>query len=97
MKTALDLPDELMKEVKFRAVRDGRKLKDEIADLLRRGLDTPSESVQPVLAGVERDSRSGLPVVTCARPKARGRDLSPSRLANILLQQETAWNHEAGR
>ena len=40
MKTTLDLPDELMREVKIRAVKENRKLKDAIADLLRRGLGT---------------------------------------------------------
>jgi plasmid stability protein len=38
MKTTLDLPDDLVKEVKLRAVHEGRKLKDEMADLLRKGL-----------------------------------------------------------
>ena len=38
MKTTLDLPDDLVREVKIRAVRENRKLKDAIADLLRLGL-----------------------------------------------------------
>ena len=38
MKTTLDLPDALVKEVKVRAVQEGRKLKDAVAELLRRGL-----------------------------------------------------------
>ena len=38
MKTTLDLPDALVKQVKLRAVREGRKLKDAVADLLRKGL-----------------------------------------------------------
>jgi plasmid stability protein len=37
MKTTLDLPDALVKQVKLRAVREGRKLKDLVADLLRKG------------------------------------------------------------
>jgi plasmid stability protein len=38
MKTTLDLPDELMHEVKIRAVHEHKKLKDAIAEFLRKGL-----------------------------------------------------------
>lgn len=38
MKTTLDLPDELMRAVKIRAVHEHKKLKDTIAELLRTGL-----------------------------------------------------------
>ena len=38
MKTTLDLPDELMHEVKIRAVHERKKLKDTIAELLRKGI-----------------------------------------------------------
>ncbi len=38
MKTTIDLPDALVKEVKLLAVMEGKKLKDEMADLLRKGL-----------------------------------------------------------
>jgi plasmid stability protein len=38
MKTTLDLPDKLMREVKIRAAQDNRKLKDLVAELLTRAL-----------------------------------------------------------
>ena len=38
MKTTLDLPDELMREVKIRAVHEHKKLKDAIAELLKKGV-----------------------------------------------------------
>jgi hypothetical protein len=38
MKTTLDLPDDLMREVKIRAVHEQKKLKDAIAEFLRKGL-----------------------------------------------------------
>ncbi|MBA2744311.1 MAG: hypothetical protein H0U43_08410 [Chthoniobacterales bacterium] len=38
MKTTLDIPDELMREVKIRAVHEHKKLKDTIAELLHRGI-----------------------------------------------------------
>lgn len=38
MKTTLELPDELMREVKIRAVHEHKKLKDIITELLRKGI-----------------------------------------------------------
>ena len=40
MKTTLDLPDELMREVKIRAVQEHKKLKDAIAEFIRKGMAT---------------------------------------------------------
>jgi hypothetical protein len=40
MKTTLDLPDKLMREVKIRAVHEHKKLKDVIAELLQTALGT---------------------------------------------------------
>ena len=42
MKTTIDLPDELVKELKLRAIHEGKKLKDAVAELLRRGLSAKS-------------------------------------------------------
>lgn len=39
MKTTLELPDPLMRAVKVRAAQTDRKLKDVVADLIRRGLE----------------------------------------------------------
>lgn len=47
MKTTLDLPDPLMRQVKIRAASEGRKLKEVIADLLEKGMDSPSSEVLP--------------------------------------------------
>ncbi len=38
MKTTLDLPDKLMREVKIRAVHEHKKLKHTIAELLQKGM-----------------------------------------------------------
>lgn len=48
MKTTLDLPDDLMHEVKVRAVNQQKKLKDTIAELLRKGM-AAENSQQPKL------------------------------------------------
>jgi len=50
MKTTLDLPDDLMREVKIRAVHEHKKLKDTIAELLRKGI-----------AAAGKTSRDGIP------------------------------------
>ena len=49
MKTTLELPEELMKEVKIRAVHEHKKLKDIIAELLRKGIaaSRPSRTKTP--------------------------------------------------
>jgi len=47
MKTTLELPDALMRQVKVRAAKTDRKLKDVVAELIKRGLaaapDKPAE------------------------------------------------------
>jgi hypothetical protein len=40
VKTTLDLPDDLMREVKIRAVNERKKLKDAIAEFIRKGMAT---------------------------------------------------------
>src|SRR5688572_5714158 len=51
MKTTIDLPDELVKEIKLRAVHAGKKLKDAVAELLREGLEASAENCAAVKAG----------------------------------------------
>jgi hypothetical protein len=38
MKTTIDLPNDLVREIKIRAVNEGRNLKEVVTDLLRSGL-----------------------------------------------------------
>jgi plasmid stability protein len=44
MKTTFDLPPDLVREVKLRAVHEGRKLKDMVAEVLKRGLSSETTS-----------------------------------------------------
>jgi len=98
MKTTLELPDALVKQVKLRALQDGRKLKDAVAELLRKGLkvamDKKPDALEPV---VTKDKKTGLPLIECRQPASRQEELTPERVANILLAQETGWHHAAGR
>ncbi|HTQ76615.1 MAG TPA: hypothetical protein VMI15_01190 [Burkholderiales bacterium] len=54
MKTTLELPDDLMRRLKLRAVHRGSKLKDEIARLLEAGMaqapepEAPKQAPRPV-------------------------------------------------
>jgi plasmid stability protein len=98
MKTSLDLPDALVKQVKIRAVREGRKLKDAVADLLRKGLAVAADA-EPDAQGpvITRDQKTGLPLIECKQPAAPGEEMTPDRVAVILLAQEVEWHHAAGR
>lgn len=88
MKTTLDLPDDLMREVKIRAVRENRKLKEAIADLLRRGLSLRASDRK-----VRR--RVALPIVECSHEARPGEEMTPERVASILLEGECAKGSEA--
>jgi hypothetical protein len=66
MKTTLDLPDDLMREVKIRAATQGRKLKDVIAEVMRNGLapqipDAPSEDPSSLI----HYTPDGFPYIKC--------------------------------
>jgi len=81
MKTTIDLPDELMREIKVRAAREDRKLKDVISDLLRRGL---RQAEKP-------PARVKLPLIISSHPAAPGEEMTPDRIAEILIEQEVEW------
>jgi hypothetical protein len=81
MKTTLDLPADLIKAVKLRAVEDNRKLKDAVADLLRRGMATQAPK--------RRRKRVRLPLVRCAHSAQPGEEITPERASAILLEQES--------
>jgi plasmid stability protein len=97
MKTTFDLPDALVRQVKLRAVQKGRKLKDEVAELLRKGLAAAKEGkprATPRVIG--KDKTTGLPLIECRHAASTGEELTPERVANILLAQEVNW-HDASR
>jgi plasmid stability protein len=85
MKTTLDLPDELMRTVKIRAVREDKKLKDMVAELLRRGLSESPGSPPAARTRVQ------LPLVHCAHPADPAQEMTPDRVADALLADEARW------
>ncbi len=98
MKTTLELPDALVKQVKLRALQEGQKLKDTVADLLRKGLAvTKGAEADAPEAVVTRDKETGLPLIECRHAAWPEEELTPDRVADILLAQEVEWHHAAGR
>jgi len=98
MKTTIDLPDGLMKRIKLRAVRDGRKLKDAVADLLRKGLavvdaDEPAHQNPKVVI----DPARGWPVIVGGRPASPDTEMTPDRIFEIMQAQEVQWHEDACR
>jgi plasmid stability protein len=68
MKTTLDLPDDLLRELKLRALMQGRTLRDLAADFLRQGLGMAQAKPPAPLPShsLVQLSANGLPVVQCA-------------------------------
>ena len=83
MKTTVELPDELLRELKIRAARTGRSLKDLMTDLLQEGLDAVDR--QPGSVG----TTVSLPLVVCAHPATPEQEATPERVAAVLVEQET--------
>jgi plasmid stability protein len=91
MKTTLDLPDDLMREIKIRAVNEDRKLKDAIADLLRRGLSQKAAESKAVRRRVR------LPLVQCSQEARPGEEMTPDRVAEVLLAEESETRRDSVR
>lgn len=85
MRTTLDLPDGLMREVKIRAAQRDQKLKEVVEELLRLGLGqaeskqsaSPAVSVPRPAKGL--DSRS-------SHPKTRSAESVPNQGIELTLE-----------
>ena len=78
MKTTLDLPNALVREIKLRAVNDGRKLKDTIADLLKKGLRADKPARGGAASTCEAATRP-MPSYGKANSRSRGVHIARSR------------------
>ena len=76
MRTTLDLPDELLRQLKAQAALDGTTLKSLIAELVERGL--AQRSAKPSVV-----ARSKLPTIVPKRPLAI-KNPSNARLFEVL-------------
>ena len=88
MKTTIDLPDDLLREVKLRAVLEGRTVKALVTDCLRQALGIlPKNAVDDLAdpSSLVQTGVNGLPVVRCA-PDAPATLMSVEEL--LQLEQE---------
>jgi hypothetical protein len=81
MRTTLDLPDPLLRELKSRAARNGQSLKSLLNDLIQRAMTLPS--IPPA-------QQNGLPVLTRLQGQAHQptRAQSNAQLADHTLQED---------
>lgn len=82
MKTTLELPDELMRAVKIKAVNEGRRIKDVVADLISRGLSQPAGQESGIPVTVQ------LPLIHGAHPARPEDEATPERVAALLDQAD---------
>jgi len=92
VKTTLDIPDDLLRAMKMRAVQEGRKFKDVATEVFRRGLAQPA-----MAANSGGGQRVKLPLIQCRHAAASHAKLTPDQVADVLLKQELEWSHEAAR
>lgn len=92
MRTTLDIPDPLFRELKARAAMEGLKLKDLLATLIEAGLRQPSrgETVTPRI-------RSPLPVIGKATTGQPIPAMSKAGLAQIELDEDLAKHGRSAR
>jgi hypothetical protein len=88
MKTTLDLPDDLVQELKLRSVHERSKLKDVAAAALRRGLAMDGKPPQP------RKKSIKLPLFECG-PDAPAAKMSAEEL--IALEQKVVEEEDLKR
>lgn len=92
MKTTLDLPDELVREMKLRAVMQGRTLRDLAADFIRQGLGlaAPRPLQAPSPGSRAEISADGMPIIR-GEPDAPAQRMSAEdliTLERVLQTQE---------
>lgn len=90
MKATFDLPDDLLREVKLRAVIQRRTARDIVAEFIRQGLGMETrQNAQPPAAGsMVEINEFGLPVFRC-RPSAPATKMSVEQLLEIEQEAQT--------
>ena len=93
MRTTVDLPDQLFRELKVKAALDGLKLKDLLQQYCELGLrlDGPSASPAP------QPRRSPLPVIVSAAPGVPIPALTNAALAAFEVEEDVATHDRLTR
>lgn len=96
MKTTFDLPDDLVRAVKLRAVAQNQTLKDLVIELLQRGLGMhpPGRLEQPLTSSRVEIGENGLPFIRC-QPQALASRMSVEAL--LLLEQQIQTEEDLKR
>lgn len=97
MKTTLDLPDDLVKRIKIRAVEEGRPLKRLVADLLRQSLNAappPAPAAESTVSEHILLNQRGFPVIRCG-PNASDNRMTAEEL--IAMEQEALLQEDRQR
>jgi hypothetical protein len=93
MKTTLELPRALVQEVALRARLAGLPLDESFAELVRTGLASTKRSV----ATATKKKKAGeLPRIECAHAASADEEITPERVAEILIAQDGDWHRDAG-
>jgi hypothetical protein len=92
MRTTLDIPDPLFRELKARAALDGMKLKDLVAALIEAGLRQPRQG-----AAQTPRPRSPLPVIRKATTGQPIPAISSVELAQIELEEDLVKHGRSAR
>jgi hypothetical protein len=79
MRTTLDLPDELFRQVKAKAALEGAKLKDLLTRYVESGLRQPAPPARPPL------KRSKLPII-----KRKGKRIIPNLTPELQAQLDNS-------
>lgn len=91
MKTTIDLPEPLVREMKLRAVQEGRKLKDVAAEVFRAGLRAPGAGREPKAYRQTLDA----PLFVCDESRADAPGMTVAEL--LKLEQSAQAEEDANR
>jgi hypothetical protein len=75
--------------MKIRAAREGRKLRDVATEVIQRGLSKSPPKPE------KATKRIAFPLIQCKHPAPKDQELTSDRIAEILINQEIEWHHEA--
>ena len=97
MKTTINLPDDLVRELKLCALLQGRTLRDIVAEFLRKGLAVSSSPIPlPTAPSKVEIGPDGIPTIRC-RAEASATHIGIDALLSLQQQTQTQEDfHRAG-